>query len=65
MHSKIKSRPANTTSPVGAVQPLLLHAVTNPSASANAASRRHQVAIQPAVGAANHARHHVSRRTQA
>ena len=64
MHPKIKTRPAGGNIIPGAVRPALLHDVTNPSASANAASRRHMLAKQPASGVANHSRHHVSRQSQ-
>jgi len=64
MHPKIKSRPAGEKRPTGTVKPLLLHDVTNPAASAVAASRRRLVVPPSAAGSANHARHHVSRRTQ-
>ena len=68
MHPKLKNRPSAENVPgnaVNSVKPLVLHEVTNPVASANAASRRRLVAVQPASGTANHARHHVSRHTQA
>lgn len=64
MHPKIKSRPAGAPPTVGSVKPLLLHDVTKQTGSANAASRRRLIATQPASGSANHARHHVSRKTQ-
>ncbi len=64
MHPKIKLRPAGEPAVPVSVRPLVLHDVTNPSASANAASRRRMRATQPASGTANHARHHVSRHTQ-
>jgi hypothetical protein len=35
-----------------------------PATAAKPATRRPLIATQPASGAANHARHHVSRRTQ-
>jgi hypothetical protein len=63
MHPKIKLR-SGVGVIAATVKPLLLHDVTNPSASANAASRRRMVAPQPAAGAANHSRHHVSRKSQ-
>jgi len=65
MHPKIKPRPAGGIAAISVVKPLLLHDVVNPKASANAASRKRQQAIEPASGTANHARHHVSRKTQA
>jgi hypothetical protein len=65
MHPKIKRRAAGETAVVGVVKPLILHDVTRQTSSANAASRRRAVAIQPASGSANHARHHVSRQAQA
>jgi len=64
MHPKIKNRAIGDKPALGAVRPLLLHDVTNPVASATAASRQRLVATQPASGRANHARHHVSRHTQ-
>ena len=64
MHPKIKNRPAGQKASAGPVKPLVLHYVTNPSASANAASRRRMIATQPASGTANHARHHVSKSAQ-
>lgn len=67
MHPKIKSRPTGVP-PIdhaAEVQPPLLHDVTNPKASAKAASRQKMIANQPSSGTANHARHHVSRHTQA
>ncbi len=64
MHPKIKLRSGGGVSAAATVKPLLLHDVTNPSASANAASRRRLVAPQPAAGPANHSRHHVSRKSQ-
>jgi hypothetical protein len=63
MHPKIKQRPAGGSA-LTFVQPPALHDVTNPAASANAASRHQMHATQPASGTANHARHHVSRHTQ-
>lgn len=62
MHPKIKRRPAGENA---LVRPLVIHDLINQAASANAASRRQMIAIQPASGPANHARHHVSRQTQA
>jgi hypothetical protein len=64
MHPKIKRRPAGATVSTATVKPLLLHDVTNPKASAAAASRRRRIASQPAAGPANHARHHVPRQSQ-
>jgi hypothetical protein len=64
MHLKIKSRPAGGQTSVSTVKPPMFHDVTNLTASANAASRRHLIATQPASGTANHARHHVSRHAQ-
>jgi len=64
VHPKIKNRSAAGKLAVTTVKPLLLHDVTQQTASANAASRRRLVALQPASGTANHARHHVSRHTQ-
>jgi hypothetical protein len=64
MPPKIKPRATGDKATVSSVKPLLMHDVTNPKASANAASRRRITAIQPASGSANHARHHASPRTQ-
>ena len=65
MHPKIKNRPKGTKPADGGVEPLLPHEVTNQSASFDTASRRNNGAIQPLSGSANHARHHVYRKTQA
>jgi len=64
MQSKVKTRPAGTKSALRTVKPLMLHDVTNTTAPASAAPRR-RFALQPAPAAAYHARHHVSRQTQA
>jgi hypothetical protein len=64
MHPKIKSRPPGENTLASPVEPLVLHDVTQQTASANAASRQQLTAKQPASGSANHARHHVSRHTQ-
>jgi hypothetical protein len=64
MSPKIKSRSTNEKTSVITVQPPVLHDVTNQAAPAKPASRRPVIATQPASGVANHARHHVSRRTQ-
>jgi hypothetical protein len=66
MHPKIKNRPAagKNQAPVTTVKPLLLHEVTNPSASAAAASRRRLPVGKTVPTLANHARHHVSRLAQ-
>jgi hypothetical protein len=61
MHPKIKPRPIGGKS---TVTPVMVHDVTNPVASASAASRRRMVATQPASGTANHARHHASPKSQ-
>jgi len=63
MHSKTKNRPSDKKSSLNIVEPLMLHGVSNQAALATAASRR-MFAAQLASGAANHARHHVSRQTQ-
>jgi hypothetical protein len=65
MHPKIKSRPTGESASISPVQPPLLHDVANPVASATAASRHALVAAPSATGIANHARHHVSRHSQA
>jgi len=64
MPPKIKSRSTNEKTSVITIQPPVLHDVTNQTSSAKPASRRALMATQPASGIANHARHHVSRRTQ-
>jgi hypothetical protein len=64
MSLKIKSRSTTGTTSVITIQPPVLHDVTNQTASAKPASRRALMATQLASGVANHARHHVSRRTQ-
>jgi hypothetical protein len=64
MHPKIKNRPAGENAATNPVKPLVLHDVTQQTASANAASRQRLTATQPASGSANHDRHHVSRHTQ-
>ena len=65
MHPKIKNRPAGPMAAGSPLKPLLLHDTTNLKGSASAASRQPVVPTQPASGTANHARHHVSRQTQA
>jgi hypothetical protein len=64
MHPKIKNRPKGMKISGSGVEPLLPHKATSLSTSLNPASRRSAGAVQPASGAANHARHHVSRQTQ-
>jgi hypothetical protein len=64
MHPKIKNRPTDESAVASPVKPLVLHDVTQQTASANAASRRCLTPTQPASGSANHDRHHVSRHTQ-
>jgi len=65
MHPKIKNRPTSEPASASAVSPPLVHDVTKQTASAIDASRHSLIATQPASGAANHARHHVSRHSQA
>jgi hypothetical protein len=65
MPQKIKERPAGEKASHPIVEPVRSHEVTNQAASANAASRSRATPNQPASGAANHARHHESRKTQA
>ena len=65
MHPKIKNRPTSESASAGTVSPPLVHDVTKQTASAIDASRHALIAMQPASGTANHARHHVSRKTQA
>ena len=60
MHPKIKTRRAGEKNPANTVRPLMPHDAISRTVSA----RYRMVAIQPASGTANHARHHVSRRTQ-
>ena len=64
MNPTNKTRPAAHETNVATIRPLMLHEVTNQVVSNVAASRRRMVATQPAAGASNHARHHVSRQTQ-
>ncbi len=63
MHPKIKNRAAGTKAATGPLKPLLLHETGSPTAAVIFASRR-RITAQPASGAANHSRHHVSRHTQ-
>jgi hypothetical protein len=65
MSLKIKSRSTGEKASGSTVEPPALHDVTNQKASAKPASRRPLIATQPASGAANHARHHVSKEMQA
>jgi hypothetical protein len=63
---KIKSRRSTVeNASTGTVEPPALHDVINQKASAKPAPRRPLIATQPASGAANHARHHVSKQMQA
>lgn len=64
MTPKIKSRPASEKASGSTVEPIVAHEVTQQTASANAASRKRQIAVQPASGTNNHARHHAGRHTQ-
>ena len=66
MHPKIQNRPVTekTSGPITRVEPLLLHEVTNPNASAEDASRHRLAAKKSITATANHARHHVSRSAQ-
>ncbi|MBI3887129.1 MAG: hypothetical protein HY302_15590 [Opitutae bacterium] len=64
MNPKIKSRPANEKISGRTVEPVVAHEVTQQTASANAASRQRRIAVQPASGTANHARHHAARKAQ-
>jgi hypothetical protein len=52
MDPKIKSRPVGENPAFSGASPVLSPEVANPSASANAASRRRPIALQPASGAA-------------
>jgi len=64
MSPKIKSRSTDEKASAGTVQPPVVHDATNQTTPAKPFSHRPLMATQPASGAANHARHHVSRRTQ-
>jgi len=63
MNPRKKNRPSDKESPAKTTKPLRLNDAGNQAALSNAASRR-VIAAQLASGAANHARHHVSRQTQ-
>jgi hypothetical protein len=64
MHPKIKDRPKGNNIPGNIVEPLLPHEAVKQSASFIKGSRLNSGAIKLAPFAANHARHHVSRKTQ-
>jgi hypothetical protein len=49
MHSKIRLQSDGGKSQIHTVKPLVLHDVTNPTASANAASRRRMLATRSAA----------------
>ena len=65
MPQKIKDRPAGENGPHPIVEPVRAHELTNRAALAKAASRSRSTPTRPASGAANNARHHESRKTQA
>jgi hypothetical protein len=64
MHPKIKGRPTGEKNSKSAVEPLTSREATNQTTSIAAQSRRSLIALQSMPGAGNHARHHVSRKTQ-
>jgi hypothetical protein len=64
MNTKVKSRPLAVGGALRSVRPPMAHDAPN-GAAASPAARGPAVATQRAIGAANHARHHVSRQTQA
>ena len=64
MHPKIKSRPTGEDLSPGKVKPQLMHDGSKQSPSVSPASRQRLAVPQSASAGANHARHHVSRRTQ-
>jgi hypothetical protein len=64
MHPKIKVRPAGKLLSTGEVMPHLVHDGLQQSPAVNPASRHHPGVPKSAAAGANHARHHVSRRTQ-
>jgi len=64
MHPKIKSRPAGENRSPGKVKPQLMHDGSKQSPSVSPASRQRLTVPQSPSASANHARHHVSRRTQ-
>jgi len=65
MPQKIKERPAGENGSHPIVEPVRSHEVANRAVLARAAARSRSAPNQPASGAANHARHHESRKTQA
>jgi hypothetical protein len=65
MHPKAKTDTKERKMVVETIRPLMLHEVSNQVASNVEAARRKEVPVQPASGTADHARHHVSRQTQA
>src|ERR1035438_8361260 len=64
MHPKIKGRPTSGKNSERAVEPLTSREAANQTASIVAQLRRSVIALQSMQGAGNHARHHVSRKTQ-
>ncbi len=64
MHPKIKGRPASEMLSQGKVMPHVVHDGSKPSPSLSPASRQRLAVPRSASAGANHARHHVSRRTQ-
>ena len=54
----------NKTGPTGATAAPVPPGVAFPVSPRNSEAQRRMISKQPASGSANHARHHVSRRTQ-
>jgi|GEM_PF-3847524 len=63
MSQKTNDLPSDRKTPGETMKPPMLQGLGNQAALSNAASRR-MIAAQLKSGAANHARHHVSRQTQ-
>ena len=64
MSLKSNPGPDDRQATTRATTTLLLHDITDQSAPAKADARRRRLALQPAAGAANHARHHIARQKQ-
>ena len=64
MHPKTKTGAVEGKTDTDAIRTLMQHETSNQVVSNKEAARRSRSPIQPASGAANHARHHVSRQTQ-
>jgi len=65
MRPKVKNRPAGAGESAPDVKSVMRHDVTNPTASASAASRLRMRAKQPVASPSIHALHHVPREDQA